>query len=335
MGGKRWSTEEDRRGAAMVRERIPMAEIASRLGRTLWAVTSRNSEVWKAHPQYWSAEDDRVLREMWESGVSAEDIAEHLDRGVPAVLFRKQQFQFDRRDRKHPKTNIDFFREWTPRSAYVYGLVAADGCVHGHHRRVDGSEYRNYKVDIGQSGGPEVRAYLSEIQLHAGGAIYGPYKRPDRKPSYKIVWLGKDLCDLLRSRLLTPRKSLTLCLPDVPEHLWAHFVRGAMDGDGSLSVGGATRERRLRGKVGLVLSLGSGSRAFRDGIAQLVEQGAKVKVSRFTMTKGKKNSEYRLGWSWGTAMCVAEWLYAEADASFFMPRKRAVYEQQRKQLGSV
>lgn len=329
-----WSSGDDRRGAEMVRAGAPMAEIAESLGRTPTAIMSRNHEVWgERHPQYWSAEDDCVLREMWESGASAEDIAEHLDRGVSAVLFRKQQFQFDRRDRKHPKTNLDFFREWTPRSAYVHGLIAADGCVHDHLRDVGGRKYRNYKVDVGQSGGPEVRAYLEGIQAHSGGAVYGPYLREGKKPAYKIVWLGKALCGLLQLRFLTPRKSLTLRLPDVPESLWAHFVRGVMDGDGSLSAGGATRERRLRGKDGLVVSLGSGSRRFRDGIADVVERRAGVRGSRFTTTRGRKNPEHRLGWSWGSAMRVAEWLYAEADGSFFMPRKRAVYDR-RKQLGS-
>lgn len=323
-----WTEEEDRRGAEMVRERVPFNAVAEQLGRTLISIQSRNSEVWKAHPIWWTEKEETILKEMWGEGAKAEEIAVRLGREIQAVEARKKRFKFDRRGRKHPPANVGFFKEWTEKSAYVYGLLVTDGCVHER----PWTKPPTRKVEIAQSGDPTI---LYQIQAVTGGAIYGPYKKKGRKDSYKLTLVGKAIVEAVKAFGVFPRKTFTVQIPPVPERYWPHFFRGVVDGDGSLALGGATKERRLAGKVGLELRVGSACEKFRDGLAEAVAYFTGIKGSLGVSTKKRKHPEYRVTWSWGTAEDVAAWMYAGKELSFWFPRKFQVYEQTRKRLGSI
>lgn len=321
---KRWTIEEDQKGIEMIRARIPLAEVAKHFGRSLSSIQSRNSEVWGVHPAWWTEEEEAILKEMWERGAKAEEIADRLGREVRAVEARKKLFKFDHRGRKHPPANVEFFEEWTKKSAYVYGLLVTDGCVHER----PWTKPPTRKVEIAQSGDPSL---LWQIQELAGGWVYGPYDGED----YKLTLIGKGVVEAVKFFGVLPRKTFTAQIPHVPEKFWSHFFRGVIDGDGCLSLGGATRERRLAGKTGLCLTVGSACESFRDGLADAAMYFTGVEGSRIKSEKRRKHPEYRLSFSWGSAMKVAEWMYREKEDSFWLPRKFHVYEQTRKQLGSI
>lgn len=325
-----WTADEDRRGADMVRDRTPLAVVAERLGRSLRSVQTRNSEVWKVHATRWSDEEEAVLVEMWRDGDSIENISERLGRGVEGVRFRKARLGFDRRGRKHPPANVAFFREWSEKSAYVYGLLVTDGCVHERPWTTPPTR----KVEISQSGDS---AILYQIQSDTGGAVYGPYRRSNaaKRNAYKLCLVGKKVVEAVKAFGILPRKTFTAQIPPVPSMFWPHFFRGVVDGDGSLSLGGATRERRLAGKVGLCLTIGSACKKFRDGLADAVSYFTDIAGSRIECRKRDRRPEYRLAFSWGSALIVAEWMYREKEKSFWLPRKFRVFEQTRKKFGSI
>ena len=113
---------------------------------------------------------------------------------------------------------------WSPRSAYAVGLIATDGCLirDGRHIAfvtqdeelmktflacIDHTEQR-YRKERTRIGNDLFRIQLSDANLYRW-----------------LIGVG-----------LTPRKSLSLGAIDVPAELFAHTVRGLLDGDGSVYV---------------------------------------------------------------------------------------------------
>lgn len=275
----------------------------------------------------WTSAEEEILRKMWEEGKTGKEIAATLGRGVSAVLFRKQRFVLKRRDTVHPSTNIDFFKTWSEKSAYVYGFVVTDGCVHDHLRLVGGKHYSDHKVTISQSG-EAGRELLKRIQEETGGAIYGPYPREKGADQFKLTLLGKELVEVMKSHGVVPRKTFVAEVPDgISEHNQPHFFRGVVDGDGSLSLGGAHGE----GRSGLVLTVTSASKRFVEQLRAMVRSQTDV-AGTIVISKGKY---FILSYSWGSAMKVAAWMYEGKEESLWLPRKFKVFEQQRKQLGSI
>lgn len=60
----------------------------------------------------------------------------------------------------------------------------------------------------------------------------------DHNPKQHTKWIiaNKHLWNTLNNLGCTPRKSLTLKYPNIPDHLKKHFARGYFDGDGSFGV---------------------------------------------------------------------------------------------------
>ena len=55
--------------------------------------------------------------------------------------------------------------------------------------------------------------------------------------SYKIEVCSKEMCSDLISLGCIPNKTRIIRFPSIPEHLYNHFIRGFIDGDGCIRVG--------------------------------------------------------------------------------------------------
>ena len=119
--------------------------------------------------------------------------------------------------------NHDFFKTWTSEMAYVLGFFAADGTMI-HNKR----------------GGRFIEFHITdkEILIAIRKAIKSSHKisirnkNPRHKIGYRIQIGSKEMYGDLLALGMSPRKSLTLRMPVVPEKYFGHFVRGYFDGDG-------------------------------------------------------------------------------------------------------
>ena len=109
--------------------------------------------------------------------------------------------------------------EWSPELAWVVGLMATDG-------------------NLGRG-----RASLSLVSrdmdlLESARRCLGPDLRITRHgpKCLRLQWRDRDFYRWLVSVGLTPAKSRTLGPVAVPDHLFADFLRGCVDGDGSVQV---------------------------------------------------------------------------------------------------
>lgn len=112
-----------------------------------------------------------------------------------------------------------------------------------------------------------------------------------------MAFCSKEMYQDIEAHGGTPRKSRTIGFPEVPSELLPHFVRGVVDGDGTLSWNA--------GKP--ILQVYSGSRQFLSDMAAAIERMTGIPAAN--IIANRENAYIK--WSTIRAKCLAAWLYIE------------------------
>lgn len=195
----------------------------------------------------------------------------------------------------------DTFSHDTAESAWLAGLIAADG-----HITADGK-----RLGLAQSGtaGRSLIAEVRRITAHTGAvSVYHP---PKGNLSYSVTMQSaqmiKDLADKFG---VTPRKTLTYSWPQMAPHLTSAFLRGYVDGDGCVST-----YPTPQGNPMLHLSF-VGTPEFIDGAASAIPAHGRRRV----IQRCKNLEEVR--YNGRNAWTAATWLY-EDEALFSSAKHQA------------
>ena len=300
-----WTSQDD----AFLRENyltLGAKECAKRLGRSLSAVHTRIREIGGGRASIgprvdWTKEELDYLRENYQTK-SLDELTATLGRTKNAVLVRGQMLGVRR--------YIDpfqFFNTWTEESAYIIGFFATDGNAHKR-----GPE--SIRISFAQKE-PEILFHLQKTIV--GGRITG--KKSGLYELYiQSVRIYERLCEIFGQDVC--RKSLTLSWPQIPIGYMKHFIRGAMDGDGSLM---------RRGDNLWEMSFTSGSKAFIDGFAKTILEMTGIKVG----VGINKLNIYHARCSGLKAVCLASWLYK--DCKIALDRKEWIAREMYNTLGGV
>ncbi|HWQ11626.1 MAG TPA: hypothetical protein VNL77_02435 [Roseiflexaceae bacterium] len=197
-----------------------------------------------------------------------------------------------------PPRHADFFRIWTPEMAYVLGLWWTDGCM--RVKQNTGA----YEIEIASND----REHL----IHVGDLIGGKYhlrKVAEDGSTFKITFCSREMYRDIEHLGGSPRKSRTIGFPDVPATLLPHFVRGVVDGDGTLAWNGNRP----------VAQIYSGSPTLLNGLVVAVERATGIPAP--TLTANREN--WYVKWSTVRAKCVVAWLYTE-NGGVALPRKAEI-----------
>jgi len=194
--------------------------------------------------------------------------------------------------------HAEFFRVWTPEMAYVLGYWWTDGCM-----RIK-SNTGAHEFEIASND----REHLETIAQTIGGN-YGLRKVSEGTQCYKITFCSKEMYQDILAHGGTPRKSKTIGFPYIPPELLPHFVRGIVDGDGTLSWNGDRP----------VLHIYSGSRQFLFDIAAAIEHA----TGMYTPNVNANRSLWYIKWSTIRAKNLASWLYFD-NPGIALDRKRAI-----------
>ncbi|MBU0759870.1 MAG: hypothetical protein KKA34_05880 [Candidatus Omnitrophica bacterium] len=108
-----------------------------------------------------------------------------------------------------------------PNLWYLVGLITSDGCLSKDGRHIDITS-KNYE-------------FLSRLKerLKIKNKV-GIKNRDTKKEAYHIQIANRNFYDFLLSIGLIPNKSLTLKNLNIPEAFFRDFLRGLIDGDGSM-----------------------------------------------------------------------------------------------------
>jgi len=121
---------------------------------------------------------------------------------------------------KYFHINENFFSIWSPKMAYVLGLMMTDGCI---------SKVKNgsYRISLCLND-----KELLEKVTQAMGSEHNVVPSKYQKGLYIFIIGRKKMAHDLINLGVKPRKSLDLKFPYVPKEYLRDFIRGVFDGDG-------------------------------------------------------------------------------------------------------
>lgn len=199
-----------------------------------------------------------------------------------------------------PPRYADSFRVWTPEIAYVLGYWWADGYMriksHGAHEIEIASNDRDHLITIAQ----------------IVGGNYNLRKVSEQSQCYKIIFCSVEMYQDILAHGGTPRKSRTIGFPFLPTELLPHFVRGVVDGDGTLAWNGDRP----------IIQVYSGSPLFLHGLINNIVQGSGIPAP---LPQANRDN-WTVKWSTVRAKCLAGWLYFD-NPGLALDRKLAIAAQ--------
>lgn len=199
--------------------------------------------------------------------------------------------------------------EWNSDLAYVVGLIASDGCLYNDGRHIGIT-----------SKDEEILLYIRKI-LNLGNKIGKKARGGEQEKKYFVLQFESvAFYKFLLSVGLTPAKSKTMTRLTIPKEYFASFLRGCIDGDGS--IGTFTHPESTHPQ--LRLSLCSASISFLNWIKRDIQ-------SSFSTTGGWIDTSDANGCSilrYGIAdsIIILNELYCDGS-DYFLKRKYRIWEQ--------
>jgi len=202
---------------------------------------------------------------------------------------------------------------WTPEVAYAIGLIATDGNLSKRRGRIAIMSNDADLLDL-------VRRRLridADIKPHRGG--YGTR-------CHHLAWSDRRFYDWLTDVGLTPAKSLTLGPLAVPDEYFRDFLRGCIDGDGSI-VSYVDRFNTFKNAsyvyTRLYVTMVSASFRFIEWLRARIQELASVKGDVEVRRSGSRHDIWRLRYAKCESLAVLRWMYY-ADDVICLARKRRI-----------
>lgn len=120
--------------------------------------------------------------------------------------------------------NENYFKKWSPDMAYILGFILADGCI------VKGT-YEGYSDSLKFGVNKRDVDVLEKIKR----ALDSKHKISEHGDSVHFCITNQRIVDDLKKLKIKYRKSLKENIPYVPHKYTKDFIRGIIDGDGSIS----------------------------------------------------------------------------------------------------
>lgn len=244
---------------------------------------------------------DEAIIKMYKSGMPFKEMAPIVgisDRAIRNVMYKHgitmNREQYSGQPRKN-NVNEDFFKTWTHEMAWVLGLFVTDGHV---NKRI-------HSIYFSQKDERILRLIAKYMEADY---VLAPNKDPDSTP---ILIINSKVMKLdLETLGIHANKSLSVPFPNVPNAFLNSFVRGVIDGDGSV------------GKEGYDVHVTTASFEFAEGLLS-VFQSWQLNSRITSFLAQSENKIYRI-WVKGKSDVVklATIIYANAQIGDFLVYNR-------------
>lgn len=172
---------------------------------------------------------ETLVIDKYQKGFGSTSICKEFDINFCTVLNILRRNKIPIRSMRESKRiyyyNDSFFETInTEEKSYWLGFILTDGCV---------SVRNDWKKDLIIT--IKDKGHLEKFVKSIGGN--NTIKEITKKDGHKYVTLSircQKMVDDLIQLGITPRKSMTVVVPRIPNYLYKHFWRGVIDGDGTM-----------------------------------------------------------------------------------------------------
>jgi len=192
-------------------------ELSDKLGLTYAAISDKAHRLGLDSRNLWRLEEDKIIRDNYSCNPEVWDLLPNRSRCAITMRARKLGFK---RECGNASINFKFFEEWNKDSAYVLGFFMADGCVEPHFNRIS-CELSMKDYD-----------HLVNIRNLIGST--NPICKKKTRYSCSLAIHNKKMVNDVVSKGMIPRKTTRVRLPYMPDEVFKDFLRGYIDGDGSI-----------------------------------------------------------------------------------------------------
>lgn len=276
------------------------------------------------HPSYVPVNAELLKRLYVDERLTAADISARLGCSPITILRRLRRFGILARPRGplHQAKTLNGDINWSPNLAWAVGLIATDGNLSGDGRHMAVTSIDRDLLET-------LRACLDlsvAITPHYGGHGHR---------GLRVQWGDRHFYDWLVDIGLTPTKSLTLRPLAIPDAVFADFVRGCIDGDGSVTVYVDTyntdkSERYVYER--LYVKLVSASHLFLDWVQATIRRILSMKGSITVQRTVGRSPLWTLRYAKSESIELLRWIYYSPTVPC-LARKRATAEPFLRPLG--
>lgn len=246
--------------------------------------------------------------------ISQREIARRLKIGKTTVNNWSKQIGLV--FKKHT-VNEDFFKTWSDKMAYILGYIITDGNIAWD----TGKCYSSLTITASEKDKDHLEIIRNLI------CSTKPLLYSAKTKSYRLIAVNKTICRDLMGLGIIPRKSLVVKFPKIPQKYLSHFIRGVIDGDGSIKY--CKRPRSPYFEIGIA----SGSSDFIEGLRKTIYDniGADSAITH-------RINCYLLRYCCSRGLKLARWIYR--NKSLYLKRKykkylEAIHAQQQKNGGRL
>lgn len=244
------------------------------------------------------------------------------------LAMDKGKLIFERIDRLGEKENVvlqktnvneEFFYKWNPEMAYVLGVIYTDGNI--GKMSIRGSQGK--RVQLGRLAVTQKEPELLQKILKIMGADVNLYYKTRRiyggvvSGEVYYFYINNDvICDSLIALGVTPKKSLTIKFPVIPQEYVRHFIRGCWDGDGSVFIEKRSGE--------LKASFGCGSKEFIESMVNELEKVGLAKRNIYQDKRSKNFHYFKI--TGGECGILYKYFYKDVPEEIYLNRKHELFK---------
>lgn len=198
--------------------------------------------------------------------------------------------QYNTNNKKYEINEI-YFSNWSKDMAYIVGLIAADGCM-------SPDKYR-------------IRINLIDKELLESIAEKLNYTGPIRKTKsklgegYELALNNRQIYKDLEHIGITPRKTFTVNIKNIPSEYEYDFFRGYFDGDGCVY----KKEFKDCTKPGIAIDIATASKEMKDTLVTIIEH--MIKYPCKIPVQQRENGLYIIRTSTKVSKLIYENMYYE------------------------
>ena len=197
--------------------------------------------------------------------------------------------------------NWNFFKEDTEELYYFLGFVAADGYVSDNE----------IEIGVNEKDLELLTAFRDLIVPNK------PLYYKEKTKAYILKISCKHLTPKIKKfyGMSTNNKHDELCFPDIPKNFIKDFIRGYVDGDGTIGSTKAYKNDKIYNGVRLRIL---GNKKFLESLNAVTKEFVNHKTN--AIAKRSKENIFEVTYNFKTAKQLLIWLYE--NSRIFLPRKK-------------